>query len=685
LTRPAVKDFNNIAMFLFRQIDPYFTCTGKFEDEVVAFFKFLGYPCQISKANIAAVGSPHAWPSLLAAIMWLIELLTYDEVVIARQQQDDAAAADFDDPATSEKAFYSYLGNAYGLFLSGEDARYAELEEQFVGSSESKNVLTRDQTNELDEQSAALAKEIGQVEARRAYLPELEAKKKDYLNDLGKFEQLVEELERHKEKLETQVKKRDAELSRLASGENSMEDEINALQNRVNTQELSPEDVKRMVAERERLQQAQEQASENRQALQRRVWEAEMAYRDRLQALDDCARAYNSVAEDLKLVPSSAKNARGRNLMLEVDIHAKKRDGLLRTDARNALIPALQTTRVEFSERNAALRNELLSEQDTSEDLHTKASELQEQQAIFEGKLKRAEEAYRREKEGLDQSVSLHTKEMEAMETRLVRLRDTAAEEVRAAAAGRRAAEARAAREVRRSEHHRKKQEMLCAIMEVVSSCASHRELVSKELGEVKDMYAARLESVIAGSAADTVASLAAIAMADPAAFIAAQREEGKFSPQAVTTISSSSSFAAAAVAPSQQALPEAAFLMATKPLTERGNEQFSLPYPPNVGRSSHSQNVSATAPVPPTGYSLSAAHASSYPAPGVGVGVPMPAASFNADRSAIASRTVDAEYPREMISGPSTTSSFNFAGLLEACAKDDQTLLTDESTILQR
>lgn len=46
----------------------------------MSWFKFLGYPYQIAKSHITAVGSPHAWPSLLACLIWLIELLNYDEM-----------------------------------------------------------------------------------------------------------------------------------------------------------------------------------------------------------------------------------------------------------------------------------------------------------------------------------------------------------------------------------------------------------------------------------------------------------------------------------------------------------------------------------------------------------------------------------------------------------------------------
>lgn len=81
LTKPTNKDYYMIVLFLFRQVDPNYALSGKLEDEIVSMFKFLNYPYPIAKSNISAVGSPHAWPNMLASIMWLIELLLYDEAV----------------------------------------------------------------------------------------------------------------------------------------------------------------------------------------------------------------------------------------------------------------------------------------------------------------------------------------------------------------------------------------------------------------------------------------------------------------------------------------------------------------------------------------------------------------------------------------------------------------------------
>ena len=98
-------------------------------------FKQLRYPYQISKTSLVAVGTPHTWPALLATVMWLIELLSYDEAVAAANAQS-LEDPDPEDPNASEKAFFSYLGSAYQLFLSGDDEAYERLENEFLNTFE---------------------------------------------------------------------------------------------------------------------------------------------------------------------------------------------------------------------------------------------------------------------------------------------------------------------------------------------------------------------------------------------------------------------------------------------------------------------------------------------------------------------------------------------------------------------
>ena len=69
--------------------------------------------------------------------------------------------------------------------------------------------------------------------------------------------------------------------------------------------------------------------------------------RTRVQSLEEAVKMYHGYAEGLKLVPASARNARGEDLSIDVDIRAKKREGLLRTEVRNHVLPILQQMKAE--------------------------------------------------------------------------------------------------------------------------------------------------------------------------------------------------------------------------------------------------------------------------------------------------------------------------------------------------
>ena len=74
LHAPTGKDFLQICSFLIRSIDPNFQF-GRYEEEYPAVLRTLGYPSTISKASLAAVGTPLTWPRLLGSLTWLVDLL----------------------------------------------------------------------------------------------------------------------------------------------------------------------------------------------------------------------------------------------------------------------------------------------------------------------------------------------------------------------------------------------------------------------------------------------------------------------------------------------------------------------------------------------------------------------------------------------------------------------------------
>jgi SMC interacting uncharacterized protein involved in chromosome segregation len=71
-----------------------------------------------------------------------------------------------------------------------------------------------------------------------------------------------------------------------------------------------------MLQEKKRLDDNLAQASEHRQHLQRKIWEREQETTQRMDELGQVARGYSELAEDLGLIPVTARNANGINYEL---------------------------------------------------------------------------------------------------------------------------------------------------------------------------------------------------------------------------------------------------------------------------------------------------------------------------------------------------------------------------------
>lgn len=87
LTAPSTKDFVHILSFLLKSAIPNFKFGPKYEDDVPVVLKALGYPYTISKGALSAVGSPHTWPHLLAALSWLVDLLKVQFPLLAEDAE----------------------------------------------------------------------------------------------------------------------------------------------------------------------------------------------------------------------------------------------------------------------------------------------------------------------------------------------------------------------------------------------------------------------------------------------------------------------------------------------------------------------------------------------------------------------------------------------------------------------
>lgn len=500
LTHPTVKDFANIVQFLFRKIDPNFVITGKFEDEVIQMFKVLGYPFSISKTALVAVGSPHSWPTLLAALVWVIELLVVDDQLA---QAEEAYEASHEDIMSDEKAFFNYLSRAYKFFLSGDDQTCLQIVEEYVMNFEARNQELTTEIERVAEENEAIARQIQAIENQRSYLPELQKKKSDYEKDLEKFQQLIAQLQSHKDNMLQKVEARKTEVEKLRNTIANVENDIAALRERIAAQELSAEDVERMMQERRRVSEAMHQASEQHSIAQRKAWEAETELNRVLENVSKLAQEYNNAAEEMQLVPITAKNARGANyeITLNDQMHEAGRSSnkILNTKVQEKLLSMLAALKEQFAEASNAVRQQITTKSDEHEELETEVRYKQEELNMLEAKLRRLEENHRREKDVQHNLMGSQNGELSDLEARLAEIRDTSEVESLLTANNRKIVEYKSRLVVQREEHARVKNQLINAIMEVAAKCADHKEHVSQRLGEVQEKFRQQLEGLLMG------------------------------------------------------------------------------------------------------------------------------------------------------------------------------------------
>ncbi|KAF1324606.1 Centromere-associated protein hec1, partial [Globisporangium splendens] len=416
LKGPSKKDFYNIILFLFRQVDPTFEFGVKFEEDVATQLKTLRYPFAISKTALVAVGSPHTWPALLGSIAWVIELLSYDEIV-----QRDTNVEEFDGE-NGDKAFFEYLGTAYRVFLAGDDDRYNELEQREATKIDSQNQAIRGECSELEKANEELKRRIEQAKSAKvrrhvgyglncndeSSLPALNSKKADCLSDLEKFKKLVAQLETHQASLIQKIQERDQERLKKEHELQARQREIQNLTIRIESQELSAEDVEQMSKERARLNEQCHLAAQRQKEIQSNIWRQETTIAEQMDEIENLVKQYSIRATNMKLLPVMAKNTFGVDYEIEIDAHT---GGVvaaqqLSQHLKQHIRPALLNFKKNRSDRRSVALDEVLQLQGDVE--HSRAVfnvEYQKEQAL-ESKAKKIEDTVRREREAREATIN---------------------------------------------------------------------------------------------------------------------------------------------------------------------------------------------------------------------------------------------------------------------------------------
>jgi hypothetical protein len=150
-----------------------------------------------------------------------------------------------------------------------------------------------------------------------------------------------------------------------------------------------------------------------------------------------------------------------------------------------------------LSDATVHLRGEIIIRQDTAEELELESVKLTENKNMFENKIKRTEEIYKKERLTIETNSSYSEQQIDELETRLMELKNITTEENQIAFTTRQISEIKSTILLKREEHLKKKKEINENIIQSVTVLAEYKEKMKQRLGELKELMEQKLEQTL--------------------------------------------------------------------------------------------------------------------------------------------------------------------------------------------
>ncbi|KAG1891512.1 HEC/Ndc80p family-domain-containing protein [Suillus subluteus] len=357
------KDFRAMFQHLVAIADPGypFDTRLRFEDEFQPALKALRYPfaAQIDNKWLAAPGSMHSWPTLLAALHWLVEMgkarLNYleseDDPTL---QIVDRIPEEFSDPIHHQALAFEYFSEAYVAFFHGADV-FHEQDKALEATYSTSSIFLKAALSHDRIEAKKNERVVGDLENKKAPLEKLQKIRACILDDRAKFDDVLHRLESRKRQLTESVVREKAELAARSQNFDQLKAEHEKLSEVVKVQNLTPEEVIRMNTDHETL-------SRNLEDLKYKISEARKTVMS-LEALD----LYGNLLSAVGLFPPLQPPFDNIDLRLELNTATgNPQQLLLGSDIRKVIKPTLssvaemkRTDRADIESERIKVDNEL--------------------------------------------------------------------------------------------------------------------------------------------------------------------------------------------------------------------------------------------------------------------------------------------------------------------------------------
>jgi len=383
LKNPSTKDVLFLFDWMMRCVDKNFEFSKEPGNDIVSMLKTLGYPHPPSKSVFASAIAPHNWPTLLAILTWLRELLEYDEIMKQDLEQDPTQPFA---RKVDHGLFYNYVTRAYSDFLatgnSDDELLLKEIEADFTKRTD----LLKSEISEKKKRKEEILAEVSRSENEPSRPVFLKKELAVLDSDSVKFRKIVTDFQEHAGKLDKKIERAQKRKSEMKTQIENLKKEQQESLSTLNKQELNQTDVERINKEKLQLEESIQNERLKNVALDSAILEKEMAISAQYDKCERDLTEYHQLCTSLGLLPQTSKNAGGTNFKQTLQ------NGQLQSDQGVDIKQSLERVLTTLHNKEITKWNLFLEHQTILENMKEEVRRVREDISLLEEENSRLEE-----------------------------------------------------------------------------------------------------------------------------------------------------------------------------------------------------------------------------------------------------------------------------------------------------
>lgn len=288
-TLPSAKDITAIVNFIISQLE---YPNPKMEEDLPILLKSLNCPFKISKSALRTPATPHAWPTFVAVLHWLVQIAMYNEDLASNPSS-----------MAYENSMYAYALESYLHYIRGDDDSVEALDGDFMKKLEQERDAVVEKVKGLEKDASELRARVDALKTGPSQRELLEKDKSVLEGDEKKFMTIIEEYERRNSKLKTALEEKEKELVIKEEETKRICQENEELKKTVESQALNTRDVERMKKEMQAVEREIADAEIERNSFEEKCWDLNTTLGHKIKELEELAKECNKTIRKSVLNP----------------------------------------------------------------------------------------------------------------------------------------------------------------------------------------------------------------------------------------------------------------------------------------------------------------------------------------------------------------------------------------------